>query len=538
MPAQERSIFRESAIQKYLYKREQTILLRVASPPVVLLFWLLILFLLGSGGLAWLIQVPVTAQAQGILLERMRLNGDLLARMESNSAIRDLLTSQMISTLLDSCSVIVYFLMLITQSRIIAGVTVAVGAFQVGLLLLTAPAIRRLTMRDLVAQGKTPGYLNEAPAGIAAVKAAGAEQRALTRWTNLFLDEMNISVRRTCFLSGVSVVLETLQFLAPILLLWIGATQVISGAMSTGTMLALNTLAVSFLVPLSSLTTSGQNIQVARAHFDRIADVLGSKPEQDVGKVSSPHKLSGRIELKHVTFQYDPQSQPVLNNISLQIRPGQKVALVGKTGSGKSTLGKLLIGLHTPTSGDILFDDIPLQQRNYQEVRSQFGVVPQDALVFSDSVRENISFNNPQMDLAHIVKAAQAAAIHEDIEKLPMGYETLLSEGGSVFSGGQRQRLALARALANRPALLLLDKATSALDVTTERAVERNIQRLFCTQIIIAHRLSTVRNADIILVLDQGRIVEQGTHQQLLRRRGFYARLIKIQLENGEIEAA
>jgi ABC-type bacteriocin/lantibiotic exporter with double-glycine peptidase domain len=469
---------------------------------------------------------------------QLRLNGDLLARVESNAAIRDILTSQMLSTLLDSCSVVVYLIILIVQSRLIAGAAVAVGAFQVGLLLLTAPIIRRLTMRDLVAQGKTQGYLNEVLSGIASVKAAGAEQRTLARWTNLFFDEMNISVRRNYLLSGVSVVFETLQFLAPLLLLWIGATQVISGTMSTGTMLALNTLAVSFLVPLSSLAASGQNLQVARAHFDRIADVLGSEPEQDTQQAYTPPQLSGRIELKDVTFQYDPNTPPILNNVSIHIQPGQKVALVGKTGSGKSTLGKLLIGLITPTSGDILFDGIALQKLNYQEVRRQFGVVLQDVFIFSGSVRENISFNDPQMDMARIVSAAQAAAIHDDIQKMPMGYETLLSEGGSVFSGGQRQRLALARALANHPALLLLDEATSALDVTTERAVEQNLQRLSCTQLVIAHRLSTVRNADLILVLDQGRVVEQGTHQQLLRRRGFYAQLIKVQLENGEIEAA
>jgi ABC-type bacteriocin/lantibiotic exporter with double-glycine peptidase domain len=215
-----------------------------------------------------------------------------------------------------------------------------------------------------------------------------------------------------------------------------------------------------------------------------------------------------------------------------------KVALVGKTGSGKSTLGKLLIGLMTPTEGDILFDGIPLQTLNYQEVRRQFGVVLQEAFIFSGSVRENIAFNNPEMDLEQVIKAAQAAAVHEDIQKMPMKYETLLSEGGSVFSGGQRQRLALARALASNPALLLLDEATSALDVTTERAVEQNLNTLSCTRIVIAHRLSTIRNADLILVLDQGKIVEQGTHKRLLQHGGFYAHLIKIQMENGEIEAA
>ncbi|HEU5381011.1 MAG TPA: peptidase domain-containing ABC transporter [Ktedonobacteraceae bacterium] len=469
---------------------------------------------------------------------QMRLNGDLLARVDSNTAIRELLTSQMVSTLLDGCSVIIYLIVLISQSTLIAGVTLAIGAFQVGLLLATAPAIRRLTMRDLAAQGKTEGYLNEVLAGIATVKAAGAEQRTLNRWTNLFFAEMNISIRRNYLMSVVAIIFEVLQLLSPLLLLWIGAIQVINKTMSIGTMFALNTLAVSFLVPLSSLAASGQKIQVARAHFDRLADVLASKPEQDLQQAFTPPKLRGAIDLRNISFQYDPHMSPVLNNISLRIWPGQKVALVGKTGSGKSTLGKLLIGLITPTEGDILFDGIPLQQLNYQEVRRQFGVVLQEAFIFSGSVRENISFNDPEMEMAQIIKAAKAAAIHDDIEKMPMGYETLLSEGGSVFSGGQRQRLALARALANYPALLLLDEATSALDVTTERAVEQSLNRLPCTQLVIAHRLSTIRNADLILVLDQGHLVEQGTHHQLLQRRGFYAQLIKIQVENGEIEVA
>ncbi|GCE20132.1 peptidase domain-containing ABC transporter [Dictyobacter kobayashii] len=349
---------------------------------------------------------------------------------------------------------------------------------------------------------------------------------------------MNISNQRNYLQAIVGIAFEILQFLSPLLLLWIGATQVINGTMSVGSMLALSTLAVSFLVPLSSLASSGQKLQIAHAHFDRLADVLGSDPEQDLQQVQLPPRLRGSLELRQVSFQYDPNTPPILNDIAVRIRPGQKVALVGKTGSGKSTLGKLLIGLITPTRGEILYDGIPLQKLNYQEVRRQFGVVLQEAFIFSGSVRENIAFNNPDMDMKQIMRAAQAAAIHEDIEKMPMGYETLLSEGGSVFSGGQRQRLALARALANHPALILLDEATSALDVTTERAVEQSLNNLSCTQIVIAHRLSTIRNADLILVLDQGRIVEQGTHKRLLQRRGFYARLIEIQVENGEIGVA
>ncbi len=242
--------------------------------------------------------------------------------------------------------------------------------------------------------------------------------------------------------------------------------------------------------------------------------------------------------MRHVSFRYDQNAPLILNDINGQIYPGQKVALVGRTGSGKSTLGKLLVGLILPTKGSILFDGVPLEQLNYQEVRNQFGVVLQESFIFSGSVKDNIALNNPEMDMERVIEAASIAAIDEDIDKMPMSYDTLVSEGGSAFSGGQRQRLALARALAHHPALLLLDEATSALDVVTERIVERNLSRLPCTQVIIAHRLSTIRNANMILVLDQGRIVEQGTHEQLLRKNGFYTQLIQTQIQNGEIAMA
>lgn len=469
---------------------------------------------------------------------QLRLNGDLLARVNSNLAIRDLLTNQLVSTLLDGGTVVVYFIILLSVSKLIALVTLGIGAVQVTLLLLTSPIVRRLTQRDLEARGKTQGYMNEVLSGIATLKAAGAEHRAFERWENLFFDEMNISLRLSYLSSVLSTILSTISILSPLILLWIGATLVINGTLTLGTMLAFNTLAIEFLVPLGFLATSGRDLQVVRAHFARVADVIGAEPEQNSAEVQSPHRLRGQIELRHVAFRYDQSAPPVLQDINIKIYPGQKVALVGKTGSGKSTLGKLLVSLIIPTKGSILFDGVPLEMLNYQEVRSQFGVVLQESFIFSGSVKDNIALNNPDMDMDQIIEAAEMAAIDEDIEKMPMGYDTLVSEGGSAFSGGQRQRLALARALANYPALLLLDEATSALDVVTERAVEQNLSRLECTQIVIAHRLSTIRNADVILVLDQGRIIEQGTHAQLLRRDGFYAHLIQTQLQNGEIAAS
>lgn len=461
---------------------------------------------------------------------QLRLSGDLLARMNSNLAIRAVLTNQLISTLLDGSTVILSFIILFSLSKLIAGLTLALGIVQVVLLLLTSPAMRRLTRRDLEAQGQTQGYMNEVLAGIATIKAAGAEQRVFSRWESHFFDEMNISLRLNYLSSIVGNLFSLINVLSPLLLLWIGTLQVIAGSMSMGTMLALNTLAVQFLVPLAALATSGQEIQIARAHFARLADVIGTPPEQDLERVQTPHRLSGRIELKHISFRYDQHTPLLLQGINLKIYPGQKVALVGRTGSGKSTLGKLLVGLITPTAGSILFDGIPLEQLNYQEVRSQFGSVLQESFVFSGSIKENIALNNPTLDMERIREAALLAAIASDVEKMPMGYETIVSEGGSVFSGGQRQRLALARALAHHPSILLLDEATSSLDVVTEQIVEHNLNRLPCTQIVIAHRLSTIRNADVILVLDSGHIVEQGTHEQLLRKNGYYARLVQTQM--------
>ncbi len=467
---------------------------------------------------------------------QVRLSGDVLARMNSNGAIRDLLTNQLLSTILDGSTVVVYLVILCWQSWVIAGVTLGLGVCQVSLLLATAPALRRLTQRDLEAQGKTQGYLNEVLAGIATLKAAGAEQRAQARWQDLFFTEMNISLRLRYLSSVIEAVFQLINVLSPLLLLWIGAWQVMQGRMPVGTMLALNTLAALFLQPLSALATSGQSLQVIRAHFTRVADVIEAQPEQDRLQVRSPQRLAGQIELRQVSFQYDVHAPLILREVSLQIAPGSKVALVGRTGSGKSTLGKLLVGLMTPTSGAILYDGVGLEQLNYQEVRSQFGVVLQESFIFSGSIRENIGLNNPEMDLEQLMAAAHLAVIAEDIERMPMGYETLVAEGGSAFSGGQRQRIALARALANHPAILLLDEATSALDVGTERQVARNLAGLRCTQIIIAHRLSTIRNADLIVVLEEGHIVEQGTHEHLLQRQGYYAQLIQTQLFHDQID--
>jgi ATP-binding cassette subfamily B protein len=469
---------------------------------------------------------------------QQRSSGDILARLGSNLVIRDTVSNQLISTILDGSFVLTYLLILFSIAPLFGWLALAIGAVQMLILLASTRAMRSLSREELLTQGKFQGYATEALVGITTLKAAGAEQRAWERWTNLFFEQMNASVRRNYVASLIDLAVINLRALAPLLLLVIGTMQVLSGTLQAGTMLALVTLASAFLAPLGSLVASGQRLQLVRSHLERVADVLEAEPEQAVQTVAPPPRLRGHLRLQNVSFQYDSHSPVVLHDINVAIRPRQKVAIVGRTGSGKTTLGLLLLGLYLPTTGDIFYDHVPLRTLNYQAVRAQFGVVTQQSTLFSGTIRENIALNNPAMPMEQIIQAASTAAIHEDILQMPMEYETFVAEGGSALSGGQRQRLALARALAHHPVILLLDEATSALDVVTEQAIERNLSALACTQIIIAHRLSTIRSADLILVLDQGTIVERGTHTELLRCSGFYANLIQSQLAIGEIREA
>ena len=473
---------------------------------------------------------------------QQRSSGDLLMRLSSNATLRETFTSQTVSTVLDGTLIIVYLVILLAVAPVYAFLVLAIGLVQVVLLLSTTRTMHNFMQRDLHAQAESQSYLVEALNGIATIKASGAEPRALDYWSNLFFQHLNISLRRSHFSIVVGSLLSALSTLSPMLLLWVGVSYVLNGPnafgtmfalnepLTLGTMFALNALAGAFLAPLSSLVSSGQQLQMVGAHLERIADVIEAEPEQDGPSAQQAPTLTGRIELNNVSFRYDANAPMILRDISVTIEPGQKVAIVGSTGSGKSTLAKLMLALYKPVSGQLYYDNLPVSALNYQSLRRQFGVVMQESFLFNGSIRQNIALNKPDMSLDEIVQAAQMAAIHHDILQMPMGYETLVSEGGSGLSGGQRQRLSLARALAHQPAILLLDEATSHLDVVTESMVNQNLNRIGVTQIVIAHRLSTIMNADQILVLHQGQIVEGGTHNELLAHGGLYTRLVHNQM--------
>lgn len=351
----------------------------------------------------------------------------------------------------------------------------------------------------------------------------------MEHWMNLFFKQLNISIQRSHLGNLVETGRDGLGALAPILFLWIGGVMVIEGSMSLGTLLAVTTLAASFLGPLSSLVSTGQQLQLIGANLDRITDVLQTTPEQDGLQLEAAPPLTGRIEVRNASFRYHTHAPWAIRNVSFTIDPGQKIAIVGRTGSGKSTLAMLLLGFYPLAEGEIFFDGKSMSSMDFHTLRSQLGVVLQEPSLFSGSIRRNIAANDPGLSLEDIMYAADLAVIHDEIANLPMGYETVIAEGGIDIAGGQRQRLALARALAHKPNILILDEATSDLDAITEGIVDQNLSGLACTRIVIAHRLSTVRNADLILVLDEGFVVERGTHQELLALGGAYADLVHDQ---------
>jgi len=347
--------------------------------------------------------------------------------------------------------------------------------------------------------------------------------------SNLFVDELNVSLARGRLDAFFDAAINTLTTASPFVVLAFGASEVLSGNLTLGTMLAANALALGVLTPLTSLVSTAVQLQLLASYMDRMDDVMETPQEQDRKEVLAAPTLSGRIALEDASFRYSPMRPDAVKNVSLEIEPGSFVALVGSSGAGKSTLAMLLMGLYRPTSGRVLYDGLDLATLDLTTVRRQLGIVLQQPYLFGDSIRNNIALGDETLPLHRIVEAAKKAHIHDFVQTLPLGYDSPLGDSGASLSGGQRQRLALARALVRRPSILLLDEATSHLDAESEREVLEELERMRATRLVIAHRLSTVVRADRILVMENGQIIEQGRHDDLVGRGGRYAELVRAQ---------
>lgn len=458
-----------------------------------------------------------------------RSTGDLMARLNSNATVREILTTGAISTLLDGTMVTGYLILIFAVSPLMGLVVLGLAAMQITILIATHKPMQRVMAENLQAQARSQGYLAQLVTGIETLKSIGAEGRAVSQWSNLFVDEINAALARGRLNALIESFNAALRVASPLVVLTVGTIGVLNGDLTLGTMLALNALAVGFLFPLSSLIVTGLQLQVLSSYMERINDVLDADPEQDPNEVEPAGRLSGRIRLEDVTFRYSPKGADVVAGVSVEIEPGQTVAIVGRSGSGKSTLAHLILGLYAPTGGRVLYDGNDLRTIEAGSVRGQLGIVPQSSYLFGTSIMANIALTLPEATPEEVERAARLACIHDDIAAMPLGYDTVVSDAGASVSGGQRQRIALARALIHNPPVLLLDEATSSLDAVVEGQIYENLEGLTCTRIVIAHRISTVARADLIIVMEGGRFVERGTHEELIALGGRYLELVGSQ---------
>jgi ABC-type bacteriocin/lantibiotic exporter with double-glycine peptidase domain len=415
-----------------------------------------------------------------------------------------------------------------------------VGVTVVGLNALALRAVSRrrrdVNLRLLSERAKLAGAAMAGLQTVETLKATGSESDFFSRWAGHLAKVVTAEQRMGAYTLGLNVVPGWLASLSTVAILGLGALRVMAGDLTVGMLVAIQSLMVSLLAPVNQLVALGGSLQEAEGELHRLDDVLRypadpetAEREQKEGAVADPGppKLAGQLELRDVTFGYSRLAPPLIAGFSLTVRPGQRVALVGPSASGKSTVAKLVSGLYQPWSGAVLLDGQPRAALPRAAVTSSVAMVDQDFFLCAGTVREVLTLWDPTLPEEDLVRAAKDACIHDDIVARPGGYGAPVEEGGVNFSGGQRQRLEIARALAGNPSLLVLDEATSALDPATEQAIDANLRRRGCTCVLVAHRLSTVRDCDEIVVLDGGRIAQRGTHESLRDEDGLYRRLIR-----------
>jgi ATP-binding cassette, subfamily B, bacterial HlyB/CyaB len=458
--------------------------------------------------------------------------GDSVARVRELETIRQFLTSSSITLVLDLCFAVAFVGIMFAYSALLAWVVVGGLPLYALLSVGVTPAFRTRLEEKFRRGAENQAFLVESITGIETVKAMAVEPLMQRQWEEQMAAYVSASFRAAQVGNIATQATTLLSKATTVITLFLGAGLVIRNRLSVGELVAFNMLAAQVSAPVLRLAQVWQDFHQVRIAVARLGDILNTPPEpRSAAHQAGAATLAGDIEFERVSFRYGPDSQPVLRDINLKISAGQVVGIVGPSGSGKSTIAKLVQRLHLPDSGRVLVDGFDTALVDPAWLRRQIGVVLQESILFNRTVRENIALIDPAIALEQIVAAARLAGAHEFIMRMPHGYDTPIGERGVSLSGGQRQRLAIARALLANPRILIFDEATSALDYESESMIQANMREIVSgrTVIIIAHRLSTVRNADRILTIDEGSIVEDGPHEQLVSDNGRYANLYRIQ---------
>lgn len=465
-----------------------------------------------------------------------RKTGDVFARFQENETIRDFLTESTISTLLNLLMVFVYFTVLFAYSPSLSLLLIALVLPILLLTVLVTPKIKDYARKTFESSTDAESTLMETISGAETIKAMGVERPLRMKWEKKYAAALDVQYRSEKFTLLVGAASQILNAATTVLILWLGATLVLEQQLTIGQLIAFNMLMGSVMSPLMGLVGMWDELHEAGVAMERLGDVLDMEPEESPAGVASRiaiPDLRGHIQFENVYYRYGgKETAYVLENISFEIEEGSTVAIVGHSGSGKSTLAKMVVGFYPPTEGKILVDGYDLSLVDKEYFRPQIGYVMQSNLLFSGTIAENIAFGESNPDRKRIIEVATMADAHGFISKMPLGYEQLVGERGAGLSGGQMQRLCIARSIYHDPRLLIFDEATSALDTQSESNILHNLQDVLKgrSAIIIAHRLSTIMNADKILVLYNGSIIEEGNHQELISRQGMYYQLIQKQI--------
>ncbi|MBC6430130.1 NHLP family bacteriocin export ABC transporter peptidase/permease/ATPase subunit [Nostoc sp. HG1] len=489
-----------------------------------------------------ILRLPVSFYAQ-------RFAGEISNRASLNDQVADVLSGRLASTVIDAVMVIFYALVMLQYDWVL---TLLVASFaSVNVLTLQWISRQRVDANQRLIQeyGKAAGASIAALQSIETLKASGLESDFFSRWSGYYAKAINSQQELGVTNQTFSVLPTLLSSLSSMALLIVGGLRVMDGHLSIGMLIAFQGLMQSFLLPVNNLVSFGSTLQEMEGNLIRLDDVLDNPideareqvsgraeeaeeaEEEKISLSSSSHssplpRLQGYVELENVTFGYSRLDPPLIENFSLSVKPGQRVALVGGSGSGKSTIAKLVSGLYEPWEGEICFDGQPRKQILQSILTNSVALVEQDILMFGGTVRENMTLWDTTVPDKNLVRASKDAAIDDVIFSMSGGFDAQLIEGAANLSGGQRQRLEIARALVNNPSILIMDEATSALDSETEKIIDQNLRRRGCTCLIVAHRLSTIRDCDEIIVLEGGKVVQRGTHEELWKVEGVYSRLI------------
>lgn len=458
--------------------------------------------------------------------------GDTVARVRELEHIRQFLTSNSVTVVLDLLFTVVFLAVMLFYSVTLTVVVLVTIPLYAAISIVITPVIRARLNEKFNRGAENQSFLVESISGIQTVKAMAVEPPLQRKWEEQLAAYVQASFRATSLITVTSQMASFIQRTTTIVILWVGAYQVMGGDLSIGQLIAFNMLAGQVTSPMLRIVNLWQEFQQVGISMQRLGDVLNTTPEPAYNPTRTTlPKLTGRVEFDQVSFRYRPDGQEILRKVSLIVEPGQVIGLVGRSGSGKSTIAKLVQRLYVPERGRILVDGIDLAQVDPAWLRRQIGVVLQENFLFNRTVRDNIALADPGISMEVVVQAAKLSGAHEFILELQEGYDTMVGEHGCSLSGGQRQRIAIARALVTNPRILIFDEATSALDYESEAIIQRNLVHI-CkgrTVFVIAHRLSTVRPANCIYVIERGEVIERGTHDELIRRGGYYAKLHKLQ---------